>query len=463
MTAHFRILLMCLFFGIGSAVGARAAPSAPGPEPLLDSNHAVDWWFAFKFNAETAPTSASDPRRRDCRFGGTRVDYDRGFSQSYAFASSNSGGLREGTELIGTSLNDPLGATFDRIYNGDFSYVVWNDQFYDDPRIAGCAKFCGPPWAHSKGLVAWNDAGDGVVLQVTTPSWPAAASKDRPRPSDGNTLGCVGDNNVKVNQHFFALRLDHDDVAKVLDALRNEGAVAIPNIEQVVHVRSSGPVDLSGLVSQLGARSPSGTALKSYQLSTGVVLISKPASLAVPPWQLISSALGGEPIRVATWWTGGGALPSTLPGKPGCWNGTLAPAGRVEIAISGTWRHRPIGLAGGNNPNGNHAKIGVSLPGGHNYVILGDENADGRLVADCAKEQNGRGGLFYVLKDPDLFAGVTQLLAGTTAAEGDRTCADIEALEDHLPQRCQSNRSRRVRGRSPSHSTGTALARRIQR
>src|SRR5207253_6991089 len=68
-------------------------------------------------------------------------------------------------------------------------------------------KECGGPWGHSKGTLAWNDAGEGFVLQVTTPSWPAAGSNKFPRKTDGNTLGCVKDDNVEVSQHFFALKL----------------------------------------------------------------------------------------------------------------------------------------------------------------------------------------------------------------------------------------------------------------
>ena len=48
---------------------------------------------------------------------------------------------------------------------------------------------------------------DGVVLQVTTPSWPEAASKSSPRRGEANTLGCLGHNNVKLSQQFFALKL----------------------------------------------------------------------------------------------------------------------------------------------------------------------------------------------------------------------------------------------------------------
>src|SRR5947199_2640123 len=36
---------------------------------------------------------------------------------------------------------------------------------------------CSSPWGHSKGVLAWNDAGEGFVMQVSTPSWPASGSE----------------------------------------------------------------------------------------------------------------------------------------------------------------------------------------------------------------------------------------------------------------------------------------------
>ena len=145
---------------------------------------------------------------------------------------------------------DPLGATFDEVYNGSFHYVVWNDQFYDDPKIAGCTEECGAPWGHSKGMLAWDDAGDGLVIQVSTPSWPAAGSKNFPRKTDGNTLGCVKDNDIEVSQHFFSLKLTKSDVVKVLGALQNASVVTDPKNPQIVN--NGGPADVQALVANLG-------------------------------------------------------------------------------------------------------------------------------------------------------------------------------------------------------------------
>ena len=140
------------------------------------------------------------------------------------------------------------------IYNKPVYFVVWNDQFYSDPAIGGCGDSCSQPWGHSKGMLAWNEDGDGMVLQVTTPSWPAAGSKRFPRKTDGNTLGCVLDDNVKVSQHFFALRLTHGDVVMVLKALTNASVVTDPANSQVVN--NGGPADIKQLVESLGAKAP---------------------------------------------------------------------------------------------------------------------------------------------------------------------------------------------------------------
>jgi hypothetical protein len=204
-----------------------------------------------------------------------------------------------------------VGSTFDEIYNGSLNYVVWNDQFYKDPELAACgnSNSCDAPWGHSKGILAWDAAGDGIVIQVTTPDWPGAASSLNPRSEEGNTLGCTArDNDVLVSQHFFSLRLTKDDVVVVLNALQNASVVTDPHNLQIV--KNGGPANISALVKQLGVKSTS-TSFSKTILSTGVELISKPSGLHVPPWQMVSSVLDGVPLRTATWWAKPGAIPST--------------------------------------------------------------------------------------------------------------------------------------------------------
>jgi hypothetical protein len=252
-------------------------------------------------------------------------------------------------------------------------------------------------------------------MQVTTPSWPASGNKDHPRKSDGNTLGCVTDDNVKVSQHFFALKLTVTDVVKVLNALSNASVVTDPTNPQIVN--NGGTQQIQDLVGRLGKKSSSTTYTKEI-LSSSVELISKPSHLNVPPWQLISYVLGRVPLRAATWWADPGKIyTTTADADVGCWDPSLKDhPGAVQIATTGQWQGKKFGLNGGPGTNSNHAKIGVSMSGDAPYVIFGDENQQGLLTGPgCSKSQNGRGGLFYVITDPKLHTAVSELIKGDSA------------------------------------------------
>lgn len=379
--------------------------AATAPQPLLRAGQPVAWWIVFKFNAATFP-GCGGAAARACLFGGTVQSY-RHFGDQFAYASSSHPALAKGAGCSGDTDADPVGATFAEVYDGSFNYLLWNDQFYDDPAIRGCSKSCSSPWGHSKGLLAWNDEGAGLVMQVTTPSWPASGSREHPRASDGNTLGCVTDDNILVSQHFFALKLTHADLVSVLQALANASAVTDPDDVQIV--RNGGPADVQQLVRSLGHKSR-GKQVLDVTLSSGVRLISKPSALHVPPWQLVSAELGGLPLRAATWWAAP-RIPSTTSATPiGCWDARLGTPGAVEIATAGNWNGMALGLIGTASPRGNHAKIGVSTDGRSNVVILGDLNQQGVLSGHCGRSQNGRGGLFYVVHDPELWRSVAGLI-----------------------------------------------------
>jgi hypothetical protein len=348
--------------------------------------------------------------------------------QSYVAASSAHSALAKGDGFLGDSTADPLGATFDEVYNGALSYVVWNDQFFRDPIVPCEGKTgvaCGSPWAHAKGLLAWNAQGDGLLLQVTTPSWPGAGSSAHPRQHDGNSLGCVDDDNVDLSQHFFALKLTKEDVLKVLAALETEGAVTDPANPQVV--RSGGPQDIQSAVAKLGRPNPTATFTETT-LSSGVKIIAKAGGLAAPPWQIVSAVLGKVPLRVATFWLGD--LIYSTPGRtqPDCWPAPLKSIspGPVEIALTGSWDGTMIGLTGsqqrgttGTTIGANHAKIGVSTGSTPPLIILGDMNQDGAISAKgaltCSSSQNGRGGLFLVFENQELHDGIAALITGKTA------------------------------------------------
>ena len=100
----------------------------------------------------------------------------------------------------------------------------------------------------------------------------------------------------------------------------------------------------------------------------------------VPPWQMVSSLLGGEPLRVASWWQDPEIPSTTATTAISCWDAALSTkTGAVQIATTGTWQGTTIGLKGGASPAGNHAKIRVST-GTHPYAIFGDMNQQGSLT-----------------------------------------------------------------------------------
>ena len=384
-----------------AATDARPEALASAPAPLLKPGLPVDWWFVFKLNSAVFPGCGGT--NRSCPFGGTVQNY-RTFGQQYVYASSDQPALTQGGGCVGDSTNDPLGATFDQVFNAKANFVIWNDQFYGHPLANRPA-----PWGHSKGMVAWSDAGEGVLLQVSTPSWPAAGSKASPRRGDGNTLGCVKDNDVEVSQHFFAVRLTKDDLVTVLHALAQASVVTDPTVKEIVH--NGGPPDVQKLVSGLGRLSAADGEFRGT-LSTGIQVLAKPSRLQVPPWQMVSALLGGPALRTATWWTTPTIPSTTASTRIRCWDSGLGTPGAVEIATDGRWNGQAFSLKGGAGANANHAKVGVSTSGAHPFVIFGDLNQQGALAGDCGSSQNGRGGLFLVVENTALASSVSSLIGG---------------------------------------------------
>jgi hypothetical protein len=407
--------------GLVLAQPSFAAP-APPPVPLISQGHPAQWVFAYKMNASTPTRSSDTAAGRACPFGGT-LRHDT-FSQQYVFASDAHPQLQPGPGLLGTGTGDPLGATFAEIFNGSYFYVLWNDQF-QRPAPANDHQ---SPWGHSKGILAWNENGDGIIVQVTTPAWPGSGSAHAPAASYGNTLGCLSNpirNNLVHAQHFFALRLSPHDVELVLGALYNASVYAVVNPHAPQLASIGGPASIQTLARHLGTQTSSRTVLDTM-LSSGVRLISKPSGLQVPPWQLVSAVLAqsgagnGPDLRAATWWAAP-QIPTTVSGgDPGCWGFNQHP-GAVAIATTG---QNGMNLTGG-GAYGNHAKIGVSVSGARPFTIFGDLNQQGALSGNCGSSQNGRGGLFFVLENQALHDSVAVLIGGDTApaAAAPRTAA----------------------------------------
>jgi hypothetical protein len=390
---------------------ASPAAMATALSPLLANGKPVEWWFAFKFNGAIFPANQTQ-EPTPTLFGGQPVKYPDAFSLSYAYASSANPALQMGTGYIGTTLNDPLGATFNQVYSGNYNYVIWNDQFNGDPM-----ENVDTPWGHSKGVLAWDNLGAGFVLQVTTPSWPGSGSAKQPRQNNGNTLGCVKDDDAMLSQHFFALKLTPNDMQVVLQGLVNAHVGTKPTLKGIFNV--AGPANLKTLASSLGAE-PQKPQPINQPLSSGVTFISKPSTLHVPPWQYVSAELGGLPLRVASFWTDPDKMNSTTATTPiQCWSPSLSSLkkpGAVQIATTGTWNGKSIGLEGSEDKNGNHAKIGVSMDASNPACIFGDMNQQGAVSGnDCGCSQNGRGGTFYVIQNPTLFKSLTALLKGQSA------------------------------------------------
>ncbi len=257
-------------------------------------------------------------------------------------------------------------------------------------------------------------------MQVTTPGWPGAGNQAHPRQTDGNTLGCLIHDNVMFSQHFFALKLTKDDLIKLLRALQNASVATAPTNLQIVS--NAGPPDVQTLVTQLGQASDSTTPTLET-LSSGVRLISKPASLNVPPWHLVSSLLGALPLRTATWWVNPDKIPDTTSDtQVDCWNANLSKPGSVESSATGIWHGTQFALTGGSSNglgNGNHAKVAVSLEPATPLAIFADMNQEGALTAaddattHCKAHQNGRGGLFFVLQNAALTTSITALISLT--------------------------------------------------
>ncbi|CAE7181691.1 hypothetical protein AK812_SmicGene6409 [Symbiodinium microadriaticum] len=430
--------MLCGLFGIvlithaASLAGAfpmrrlteLVARSSGSPVPLLGDGFPVDWWFAFKPTAEAFPNCSS---QLTCEFGGDKSAF-KSWSLQYVLASSKSGrttAMSLHSDCLGNGA-DPVARTFAQVYSGiAANYVIWNDQFYGDPLLnvkPKCGRVCPAPWGHSKGVMAWGEDGTGFVMQVSTPDWPGSGSKSKTR-KQGNTLGCCQADNIRVAQHFFALRLATSyDTRLVLQALQRASVATDPSNNQLVKL-SSGPADLASLAKQLGVvqqvAEPFLATLSVKTARSQIRLLGKPSGLHVPPWHMVSSLLGGQPLRTATWWDRP-EINSTRAGfVPGCWSSHFKSApGEVQVALTGEWNGEKFSLRGNPSSKSNHAKLGVSLSG-TKLAVLGDMNEQGSLGMPgdepCSASQNGRGGLFFVVEDDQLHTGLSALMRGETA------------------------------------------------
>eukprot|EP00656_Telonema_subtile_P051572 TRINITY_DN6973_c0_g1_i3.p2 TRINITY_DN6973_c0_g1~~TRINITY_DN6973_c0_g1_i3.p2 ORF type:complete len:188 (+),score=32.99 TRINITY_DN6973_c0_g1_i3:720-1283(+) len=179
-------------------------------------------------------------------------------------------------------------------------------------------------------------------MQVSTPDWPGSGNSSIARSKQGNTLGCIADDNIKVSQHFFGIKLEPLDTAAVLQGLQTASVVTDPHNPQLVRLNDS-PADLKDLANSLGRISKTTTPARRTLAVGGVKLIAKPSKLYVPPWQLVSAEIQ-QPLRVASWWTYP-SIASQHAGTPGCWDDQLAVPLAVDLArtrIMPSWRCRSL-------------------------------------------------------------------------------------------------------------------------
>jgi hypothetical protein len=91
------------------------------------------------------------------------------------------------------------------------------------------------------------------------------------------------------------------------------------------------------------------------------------------------------------------------------------PMNALLVNPSGKFAGKTFGLKGIAGPDGNHAKIGISTSGTHHYAIFGDMNQQGAISGTFKSSQNGRGGLFFVIDDAELYTSVKDLISGDSA------------------------------------------------
>src|SRR5258708_1351593 len=103
---------ICLAFIVG--LSANVAVAADGPSTLFKKGRPVEWWFEFKLNGAMFAGCGGDATQV-CPFGGDVQGYKAG--QQYVYASSDDPNLQKGSDCAGDTVADPIGATFDEIYN----------------------------------------------------------------------------------------------------------------------------------------------------------------------------------------------------------------------------------------------------------------------------------------------------------------------------------------------------------
>ena len=216
-----------------------------------------------------------------------------------------------------------------------------------------------------------------------------AAQPDKAIRSDASARTTI----VAFSQHFFALKLNKADVVTVLAGAAERERRHRSGKPQIVQRRPGGRSQWSRsrrAISKERRRSHQERASRGRDPDLEAV---RPGMSRPGRWFRRCWAMPGE--RSATWWMkpwiyhqmarrGSMLGRATLGPKPG----PVAIAG-TGAGMSRDQPHRPL----------NHAKFGTTTSADKRFSILGDLNQQGAIAPPgCDKSQNGRGGLFFVVR-----------------------------------------------------------------
>ena len=269
-------------------------------------------------------------------------------------------------------------------------------------------------------MLAWNETARASSCRCRRRRGPApAASVSR---KSGNTLGCVKtNNNLVASQHFFALKLNKEDLL--------EGAAGDAKRERRHRsdnrqiAQNGGPPEIRDAAEELGKKpheklrhkKPDDLKIIQTQLTADVMLISKPSNAERAA---LADGVGAARRRLRAHRHMVGLAADLLDQEVdqdrllgGHVEVRQKSPGDVIIAKNGTFGGRPLGLIGGQN----HAKVGVVTSGRTSFSIFGDLNQQGTInpvKGKCDASQNGRGGMFFVVKNDELFKTLSDMLEG---------------------------------------------------
>ncbi|TYZ64392.1 hypothetical protein PybrP1_012355 [[Pythium] brassicae (nom. inval.)] len=198
------------------------------------------------------------------------------------------------------------------------------------------------------------------------------------------------------------------------------------------------------------------------EAETVVRVLVKSPHTAVPPWALVAESLESD-VSVASWWDGGFGIPNVCAGDD--YSGVLhafcladaahgvhlvSPNGtarfNIENLLEATWTLQRANeteeikwhLVGGQTPDGNHAKWGLTTPRdgvqdpSRAFVTFADLNMEGfPCSAACNGSQGGRGGAFFSLQIASLHASLATNVV-SRADKSDNSDVFVDARMCHF-------------------------------